>query len=336
MRTSPLHAPISRRETMKLSAFAAAGLAFGASACASANESANEAAADQAAAPATSGLAPITKPIPSTGERLPVIGLGTNQYSVQSAEELAQLQNVLETMHQQGGRVIDTARAYGRSEEVIGELLGRMGNRSDFFISTKTSMRGDFPSPDAEVQTALDRLKVSQIDLLLIHNLGGLDVLMPALIKAKETGRVRYIGMSTSTDNQYEAQMAAMRKYPLDLIQVDYSIANRGAADSIIPLAQERKMGVMINVPFGGRRDAQTTTFGRVSGKPLPDWAKDIDATSWAQVFLKYVVSHPAVTVAIPGTVQARHVIDNQGAGRGRLPDARLRAEMERYWDSLT
>ncbi|MBU0554849.1 MAG: aldo/keto reductase [Alphaproteobacteria bacterium] len=335
MRPSPFHASLSRRETMKLGAIAAVGMAFGASACASASDGANETAANQAAGAPASGLAPITKAIPSTGERIPVIGLGTNQYSVESEEELAQLQQVLEAMAQQGGKVIDTARGYGRAEEVIGTLLQRMSKRSDFFISTKTSIRGDFGDPDTEVQTALDRLKVDMIDLLLIHNLHGTDALMPALIRAKEAGKLRYIGMSTSTDAQYEEQMAGMRKYPLDFIQVDYSIANRSAADAIIPLAQERKMAVMVNMPFGGRRDAQTTTFGRVSGKPLPDWAKDIDATSWAQIFLKYVVSHPGVTVAIPGTTQVRHIIDNQGAGRGRLPDAAMRAEMERYWDSI-
>lgn len=335
MRPSPFHASLSRRETMKLGAIAAVGMAFGASACASASDGANETAANQATGAPASGLAPITKAIPATGERIPVIGLGTNQYSVESEEELAQLQQVLEAMAQQGGKVIDTARGYGRAEEVIGTLLQRMGKRGDFFISTKTSIRGDFGDPDTEVQTALDRLKVDMIDLLLIHNLHGTDALMPALIRAKEAGKVRYIGMSTSVDAQYEEQMAGMRKYPLDFIQVDYSIANRSAADTIIPLAQERNMGVMVNVPFGGRRDAQTTTFGRVSGKPLPDWAKDIDATSWAQIFLKYVVSHPGVTVAIPGTTQVRHIIDNQGAGRGRLPDAAMRAEMERYWDSI-
>jgi Aldo/keto reductases, related to diketogulonate reductase len=335
MRPSPFHASLSRRETMKLGAIAAVGMAFGAGACASASDGANETAANQATGAPASGLAPITKAIPATGERIPVIGLGTNQYSVESEEELAQLQQVLEAMAQQGGKVIDTARGYGRAEEVIGTLLQRMGKRSDFFISTKTSIRGDFGDPDAEVQRAFDRLKVDAIDLLLIHNLHGTDALMPALIRAKEAGKVRYIGMSTSTDAQYEEQMAGMRKYPLDFIQVDYSIANRSAADAIIPLAQERKMAVMVNMPFGGRRDAQTTTFGRVSGKPLPDWAKDIDATSWAQIFLKYVVSHPGVTVAIPGTTQVRHIIDNQGAGRGRLPDAALRAEMKRYWDSI-
>ena len=315
------YSSLTRRDCLQLSAMAAATLAL-----------ARFAPAFAAEAPA---LKPITKPIPSTGERIPVIGLGTNQYSVETPEEMAQLQQVLETMRAQGGKVIDTARGYGRSEEVIGALLQKMGKRSDFFISTKTSIRGDFGDPDGDVQKAFDRLKVNKIDLMLIHNLHGLDTLMPALIKAKKAGRVRYIGMSTSMDSQYEAQMAAMRKYPLDVIQVDYSIANRGAADAIIPLAQERKMAVMVNMPFGGRRDAQTTTFGRVSGKPLPAWAKDIDATSWAQIFLKYVVSHPGVTVTIPGTTRARHIIDNQGAGRGRLPDAAMRKEMERYWDTL-
>ncbi len=315
------YSSLTRRDCLQLSAMAAATLAL-----------ARFAPAFAAEGPA---LAPITKPIPSTGERLPVIGLGTNQYSVETPDEMAQLQQVLETMRAQGGKVIDTARGYGRSEEVIGALLQKIGKRSDFFISTKTSIRGDFGDPDGDVQKAFDRLKVDKIDLMLIHNLHGLDTLMPALIKAKKAGRLRYIGMSTSMDSQYEAQMAAMRKYPLDVIQVDYSIANRGAADAIIPLAQARKMAVLVNMPFGGRRDAQTTTFGRVSGKPLPAWAADIDATSWAQVFLKYVVSHPGVTVAIPGTTRARHIIDNQGAGRGRLPDAAMRKEMERYWDTL-
>ena len=172
------------------------------------------------------------------------------------------------------------------------------------------------------------------IDLMLIHNLHGLDQLMPAFIRAKKDRRIRYIGMSTSEEIQYAAQMEAMRRYPLDFIQVTYSIANRNAADAILPLAQERKMAVMVNVPFGGVGNTGST-FGRVKGRGLPDWAAEIDAESWAQVFLKYVVSHPAVTVAIPGTTQVQHLVDNQGAGRGRLPDAAMRREIERYWDAL-
>lgn len=311
---------VTRRETLQAGAAVAAGLALGGLAPAGGKEQ--------------SRLAPITKPIPSTGERLPVIGLGTNQYSVQTPEEMAGLQQVLETMARLGGSVIDTARMYGRSEEVIGELLQRMGNRERFFISTKTPLGGELRAPDVEIQTSFDRLKVDKIDLMLIHNLHGLDQLMPAFIRAKEQGRVRYIGMSTSTDEQYTGQMEGMKRYPLDFIQVDYSIANRGAADAILPLAQERKMGVLVNVPFGGRRGA-AAIFAKVAQRQLPDWAAAIDASSWAQVFLKYVVSHPAVTVAIPGTTRVSHLVDNQGAGRGRLPDAAMRREMERYWDSL-
>jgi diketogulonate reductase-like aldo/keto reductase len=309
----------SRREALRAGTALSVGMALGA--C------------------ATAGLAQpapalITKPIPSTGERIPVIGLGTNQYSVNTPEEMAGLQQVLETMAQAGGTVIDTARGYGRAEVVIGELLERMGNREHFFIVTKTPMSGDLSDPDAVLQTSFDQLKVDTIDVMLIHNLYGLDELMPALIRAKEQGRFRYIGMSTSIDGQYEAQMAAMRRYPLDFIQVDYSLGNRTAEQAMLPLAQERGMAVMANTPFGGRRNA-SSTFATVADRELPGWAADIDATSWAQVFLKYVVSHPAVTVAIPGTIRASHVIDNQGAGRGRLPDAAMRREIERYWDAL-
>lgn len=311
--------PLSRRETLCAGVVLAVGLTLGGSACAASDEG---------------GLAPITKQIPSTGERLPVIGLGTNQYSVETPEEMAGLQQVLETMAEMGGSVVDTARAYGRSEEVVGELLKRMGNRDSFFISTKSPIRGELGDPEAEVQASFDRLRVDVIDLMLIHNLHGLDEFMPAFLKAKGEGRIRYIGMSTSVDEQYQAQMEGMRRYPLDFIEVDYSIANRTAEESILPLAQDQGMAVLVNVPFGGRRQA-ASIFGQVAGKDLPEWAADFDATSWAQIFLKYVVSHPSVTAAIPGTTKVKHLIDNQGAGRGQLPDTAMRQVIEQYWDAL-
>src|SRR5688500_7263244 len=236
-----------------------------------------------AAAFAEGELAPITKPIPATGEQLPVIGLGTNQFGVKTPEEMKPLQEVLETMAKMGGKVVDTARGYGRSEEVIGELLERMGNRDKFFISTKMPIRGELLPAEQELQEAFDRLRVKKIDLMLIHNLHGLDHFMPAMIKAKEQGRIRYSGMSTSTDDQYDAQMEGMRRYPLDFVQVDYSIANRNAQEKVLPLAQERKMAVLANSPFGGRRQA-ASIFGKVAGKDLPDWAAEIDAKSWPQI----------------------------------------------------
>lgn len=280
-------------------------------------------------------LAPITKAIPSTGERLPVIGLGTNTYGVKTDEEKAPLREVLEAMPAAGGKLIDTAQAYGRSEVVIGELLAQIGNRDKFFIATKTPIQGDFSNPEAVIDTSFKSLQVDKIDLLQIHQLGGLDQMLPALFKAKEAGRIRYVGMSTSSDEMYVKTIEMMKKHPLDFIQVDYSIENRNAAEEVLPLALERKIAVIINVPFGGRRQA-ATTFSKVANRPLPDWAAEFDATSWAQFFLKYVVSHPAVNVAIPGTTKRKHMEDNQGAGRGRLPDEAMRKKMEEYWTSLS
>jgi len=312
---------ISRRDAIRIGGLAALGLALGPSGLAGAGSRRR--------------LEPITKAIPSTGERIPVIGLGTNQYSVDTPEEMAELQEVLEAMVELGGSVVDTARVYGRAEEVIGELLQRMGNRERFFIATKTPIRGELRAPEVELQTSFDQLRLDVIDLMLIHNLHGVGELMPAFMEWKQEGRIRYIGMSTSVDSQYPAQMEGMRRYPLDFIQVDYSIANRSAADEILPLAEDLGIAVLVNVPFGGRGQGAAATFGRVAGREVPGWAAEFDAESWAQVFLKYVVSHPAVTAAIPGTTQVRHMVDNQGAGRGRLPDAATRREIERFWDSL-
>lgn len=307
---------ITRRSALKYATGAAIGLSLG------------------RIVPAEGQNAAITKPIPSSGERLPVIGIGTNAYSVTSAEDLAARREVLQRLPKLGGSVVDTARGYGSSEEVIGRIVAELGNRKRLFLATKTPMGGDVADPDAVLAVSFRQLQVDVIDLLQVHNLYGVEQLLPAIERAKAAGKVRYTGISTSTDNQYQDLLAAMRRYPLDFIQVDYSIDNRGAADEILPLAADRGMAVLINMPFGGRRNA-ASTFGRVTDRPLPDWANDIDATSWAQIFLKYIVSHPAVTVAIPGITKAAHLEDNLGAGHGRLPDAKLRQEMERYWDAL-
>lgn len=276
----------------------------------------------------------ITKPIPSTGEALPVIGVGTNAYSVEGEEALAPIREVLERLPQLGGKVIDTARVYGRSEQVIGELVEAIGNRDRLFLATKTPIRGDVSDAEGTLAVSFEALRTDVIDLMQIHNLHGIPELMPAFEQAKEAGRIRYIGISTSTDDQYDGILDAMRRYPLDFVQIDYSIDNRSAADRILPEAQERGIAVIANTPFGGRFNA-ASLFGRVRDVALPDFAAEFDASSWAQVFLKYVVSHPAVTVAIPGTTRLDHLLDNQGAARGRLPDAALRAEIERFWDSL-
>lgn len=312
---------ISRRDAIKAGAAGLAGLAWQRSLLAETPQQENK-------------LNPITKPIPSTGEKLPVIGLGTNAYGATSDEEKQPLREVLEQMAKSGGKLIDTAQAYGRSEAVIGELLEELGNRDKYFLATKTQIQGDYSDPQAIIDRSFKALRTERIDLLQIHSLGGLKELMPLFQKSKQDGRIRYMGISTSDDRQYKGLMEAMRAYPFDFIQVDYSIDNRNAADEVLVLAQERRQAVLINVPFGGRRQA-ASMFERVANRELPEWVADYDIASWGQFFLKYVVSHPAVTAAIPGTTKRKHLIDNLGAGRGRLPDEAGRKRMEEYWDSL-
>ncbi len=274
----------------------------------------------------------ITKAVPATGEKLPVIGLGTNQYSVTEQPEIAARRDVLKSFPELGARVVDTARGYGESEVVIGKLVKELGNRDKLFIATKTPIRGDVKPGDGEIEEAFARLQVEKIDLLQIHNFHGLDEWFPILREWKQAGKVRYIGVSTSTDEQYPQLREAIGKLPLDFIQVDYSIDNRGAATEILPLAQEKGLGVLINVPLGGRRG---NLLPKVAQKPLPPWAAEIDVTSWAQLLLKYVISHPAVTAAIPGTTKLSHLQDNQQAARGRLPDAQTRKRIEELWATV-
>jgi aryl-alcohol dehydrogenase-like predicted oxidoreductase len=276
----------------------------------------------------------VGKTIPSTRERLPVIGLGTNNYSVTTAEDLAPRREVLQRMSDLGGKVIDTAPAYGRSEIVVGELLADLGNRDRYFLATKvTAPDGDLAQGRAMLEESFRRLRTPRIDLMQVHNLDGVDVLMPALREAKEAKRIRYIGITTSRAEQYPQMLSAMRRHALDFIQVDYSIDNRAAADEVLPLAQERGIAVLINMPFGGRRSGNL--FPKLAGREVPEWAVEAGAASWAQFLLRYVVSHPAVTCAIPGTHRVAHLEDNMRAGRSELPDRAVRTRMEEYWASV-
>jgi len=275
---------------------------------------------------------PILKAIPSTGEKIPVIGLGTNAYGVTDAAEIASRKEVLQRMSGLGGRVIDTAAAYGRSEEVIGEMLASLGNRKDYFLATKTPM-GSLGDMKAAMDQSFRRLRTDHIELLQVHNMNDADQQLPAFNEYKQAKKIRYLGVTTSQDGHYEEMLRVMRAHKLDFIQVDYSIGNRSAEEKILPLAQERGIAVLANVPLGGRRGSLISGLG---DKPLPPWASEIDATSWAQLLLKYVVSHPAVTCAIPGTTKLKHAEDNQAAGRGRLPDAAMRKKMEEYWGTVS
>ena len=281
-------------------------------------------------APAKPGV--IMRTIPSTGEKLPAVGVGTNAYGVSSAEDLAELRKVLSAMPGLGGSVIDTAQAYGTSEEVIGKLLADLGNRDKFFLATKTPLAGDISGGKAVLDLSFRRLQVSKIDLLQIHNVYGLDELMPHYMEYKAAGKIRYLGVTTSVDRQYEQMRAALGKHKFDFMQIDYSIGDRTAADNLLPMAQEKGLAVLNNTPFGGRGRSY---FPRVAGKPVPEWAKEFDATTWAQFFLKYNLSHPVITAAIPGTTTMAFLEDNQAGGRGRLPDAAMRKKMEEFWDAL-
>lgn len=312
------HAPLSRRALLKGSLGAAAALAL------------PERLAW--AAPPASRLPLITREIPSTGERLPVVGLGTNAYSVTDPEELAARREVLEQMPRLGGSVVDTARVYGESEVVIGRLMKQLGNRDRLFLATKAPIRGEMLPGDGELLRSLERLQVERIDLMQIHNFHEIGTLFPRMREWKQAGKVRYLGVSTSVDEQYPQLISALRKLPLDFIQVDYSLDNRSAADEVLPLAREQGVAVLINMPLGGRSG---NVLSRLRQHSLPDWAAEFDATSWAQVLLKYNISHPAVTAVIPGTTKLRHLHDNQQAARGRLPDAQMRERIERFWDSL-
>jgi aryl-alcohol dehydrogenase-like predicted oxidoreductase len=277
--------------------------------------------------------APILKAIPSSGEKIPVIGLGTNAYGVTDAAELASRKEVLQRMAGLGGRVIDTAAGYGKSEDVIGELLASLGNRKDYFLASKTGM-GSISDAKAALDESFRRLRTDHIELMQVHNMNDSDKQLPAFVEYKQAKKIKYLGVTTSQDSQYEEMLRVMRAHKLDFIQVDYSIANRGAEEKILPLAQERGIGVLVNLPLGGRRGG--SLMASMSSKPLPSWAGEIGATSWAQVLLKYVVSHPAVTCAIPGTTKLKHAEDNQAAGRGPLPDAAMRKKMEEYWATVS
>lgn len=273
----------------------------------------------------------ITKKIPSSGEAIPVIGLGTNRYGVDGSEAArAPLRQALRRFHQLGGTVIDTAPMYRTSENVLGDLIAGLGIRDDLFIATKTDKTGGRAETDEQMQDSQKKLETKTFDLMQVHNLLGWQEALPVMREWKQDGRVRYIGITTSRENQYEEFEQVMRSEDLDFIQVNYSLEQRRSAERLLPLAADRGMAVIINRAFGGGR-----LFEKVGDQPLPEWAADFDCTSWAQFLLNYAVSHPAATVAIPGMTKVHHVDDNMGAAHGRLPNAQERTKMEQFFDEL-
>ncbi len=280
----------------------------------------------------------ITRAIPSSGQQLPVVGLGSSAtfQQVARSEDYSALREVLQTLVAQGGSVFDTAPSYGASEEVAGTIAADLGITQKIFWATKVNAagRGGGTTDPAAVHAQLDRsfarLHADPIDLIQVHNLADVPTQLAILKELKAQKRVRYIGVTTTSDRQYGELEQIMRNEPLDFIGIDYAVDNRGVEETILPLALERKIGVLVYVPFG-----RTSLFRRVGDRSLPDWAGEFDAKTWAQFFLKYVISNPAVTCVTPATSNAEHMIDDLAGGRGRLPDEATRKRMVELVDAL-
>lgn len=273
----------------------------------------------------------IRKAIPSSGELLPIVGLGTNRYGVDNSEAArAPLRQALERFHRLGGTFVDTAPGYRTSESVLGDLIVELGIRSDLFLATKTDRSDGSAGTIAQMKESLARLRTDKIDLMQVHNLRGWKDALPAMREWRQEGRIRYIGITTSRATQYVEFEKVMQQEDLDFVQVNYSLEQRDAAERLLPLAADRGVGVVINRAFGGGR-----IFDKVGDRPIPEWARDFGCESWAQFLLKYAIGHPAATLSIPGMTKLHHVDDNLGAAHGRLPDADERKRQEAFFDNL-
>lgn len=273
----------------------------------------------------------VRRAIPSSGEKIPIVGLGTNRYGVdESAAARAPLKTALSRFHEIGGTVIDTAPMYRTSETVLGDLIAELGIRDELFIATKADKDPGGDATAKQMEESFRRLRTDTVDLMQVHNLRGWRKALPVMREWKQEGRIRYIGITTSRERQYEEFEQVMRTEELDFVQVNYSLEQRSAADRLLPLARDKGIAVMINRAFGGGR-----IFKAVGDQSLPGWAKDFEANSWAQFLLKYALSHPAATVAIPGMTKVHHVDDNIMAAHGRMPTEDERRKQEAFFDSL-
>jgi len=273
----------------------------------------------------------VQRPIPKSGELVPVIGLGGANAFAELAlaesrtEEYPGISAILRALIDGGGTVFDTAYAYGASEQVAGQVAHRLEIADRIWWATKfnaarvsggISAPADPATARYQIRRSFLRLRLRQVDLLQVHNMGDPATQLPLLKELKDLGYVRYIGVTTTFKEQYSALVDVMRSEPIDFIGIDYAIDNRSVEDTVLPLALERGISVAAYLPFGRAR-----MWARLGDRPLPDWAAEFDAHTWAQFMLKFVIAHPAITVTCPGTSDPQHMIDNLGAGRGRLPD---------------
>lgn len=271
----------------------------------------------------------ITRAIPKSGERLPIVGLGSSATfsQIAGAADVEGIKSVFSAMLEQGGTVFDTAPGYGASEEVAAEAINELGVRDKLFWATKLNVAGRGAGADpararAQVDTSLTRFG-GPIDLVQVHNVADLATQFPILKEYKQAGRVKYIGTTTTFKPQYETIEQLMRDDTVDFIGIDYAVDNLDAEQKIFPLAQERGIAVLVYLPFG-----RTRLWERVEGHDVPAWAAEFGAATWAQFFLKFAASHPAVTVVTPATSKAHHMVDNMTAARGRLPNDAERKRM--------
>ena len=264
----------------------------------------------------------LTRPIPSTGETLPAIGLGTWQTFDVAPSARAGLEGILGAFVELGGSVVDSSPMYGRSEEVVGDLAAKLGVQSRLFLATKVWTSGK-TAGIRQMEDSMRKLRATRIDLMQVHNLVDVDTHLDTLAEWKREGRVRYVGVTHYTAGHHDAVARIIAARPVDFVQINYSVGEREAESRLLPLARERGVAVLANRPFAGG-----DLFRRLRSRPLPAWAAEIDCTSWAQVLLKFVISHTAITCAIPATSQVTHLRDNMQAAHGRLPDAALRARI--------
>jgi len=270
------------------------------------------------------------KPIPHSGERIPVIGLGTaNQFMVSpQGDARANLKKVVDDLLAQGCKLIDTASSYGAAESVLGDLLSDQ-DRSKVFLATKIE-NGERKAGSAEFRHSLERLRYQQVDLLQLHNVRDRHQDLAPFREWKAQGLCRYVGITTTFKSDYGAAEAVVAREKPDFFQVDYSLADREAEARLLPAARDAGAAVLTALPFG-----RSSVFSAVRGKSVPEWARDFDATTWPQFFLKFLLGHDTVTAVIPGTTNPAHLADNISAGRGRFPDAKQRKAMVEFFETL-
>jgi len=280
----------------------------------------------------------IHRTIPGTDEQLPVVGLGTSASFRRMAEsaDVSPLKEVIRTLIDNGGSVFDTAPSYGDAEEVAGRLVRELDAGDDVFWATKVNVvpRGGQDADEAQARAQIERsfsyIGKDPIDLIQVHNLRDIPTQLAILKELKADGRVRYIGTTFTGDRGYPELAEVMRNEDIDFIGVDYAVDNRSAADEILPLAIDRGIGVLVYLPFG-----RTRLWNRVGDRPVPDWATELGAETWAQVFIKFAAAHPAVTAVTPATSKPHHMLDNLGAAVGELPDADMQKRMAEFVDAL-